>query len=288
MLDDIVRHSRKLERSVANFITVALEDRISALTTKDPNKLKVYTDGYCGHCLRSFSYFGDQMPDIIPDDVSSINSIAKAYPNLRQDSKAPTFLLTYGGTHYGLMYNCGFSETMAKQIESKYHQLYVVSDQWVEQKIEQACIDGYVTVAFGLRVRTPVLAKTTLNNKATPYEAKKEARTAGNALGQSWGLLNNRAAIEYRTRLMASEHRLNVLPIMQIHDAQYHLLKVDLELLKWHNDNLIECMEWQELPDIQHDQVKLGGELSVFYPTWADETKLPNKADLKTIKEILS
>lgn len=42
----------------------SLEDRISALTTKDPNKLKVYTDSYDGHCLRAYSYFGDRMPDI--------------------------------------------------------------------------------------------------------------------------------------------------------------------------------------------------------------------------------
>ena len=42
----------------------SLEDRISALTTKDPNKLKVYTDGYDGHCLRAYAYFGDQMPEI--------------------------------------------------------------------------------------------------------------------------------------------------------------------------------------------------------------------------------
>lgn len=42
----------------------SLEDRISALTTRDPNKLSVYTEGYDGHCLRSYYYYGDQMPDI--------------------------------------------------------------------------------------------------------------------------------------------------------------------------------------------------------------------------------
>jgi DNA polymerase-1 len=42
----------------------SLEDKISALTTKDPNKLKVYTDGYDGHSLRAFAYFRDQMMDI--------------------------------------------------------------------------------------------------------------------------------------------------------------------------------------------------------------------------------
>lgn len=42
----------------------SLEDRISALTTKDPNKLKVYTDGYDGHSLRAYAYFGSEMPKI--------------------------------------------------------------------------------------------------------------------------------------------------------------------------------------------------------------------------------
>lgn len=44
----------------------ALEDHISALLTKDKNKLKVYTNHYDGHCLRAYSYFSDQMPDIKP------------------------------------------------------------------------------------------------------------------------------------------------------------------------------------------------------------------------------
>ena len=51
------------------------------------------TQGYDGHCLRAFSYFGDQMPDIV-DTVVSINSIKTKYEGLRGDSKAPTFLLT--------------------------------------------------------------------------------------------------------------------------------------------------------------------------------------------------
>ena len=42
----------------------SLEDKISAVTTRDPQKIKVYTDGYDGHCLRAFAYFGEHMPDI--------------------------------------------------------------------------------------------------------------------------------------------------------------------------------------------------------------------------------
>lgn len=42
----------------------ALEDRISAVTTKDPNKLAVYTMGFDGHCLRTYAYFPKSVPDI--------------------------------------------------------------------------------------------------------------------------------------------------------------------------------------------------------------------------------
>ena len=42
----------------------SLEDHISALTTRDPNKLAVYLDHYDGHCLRAYSYWKELMPDI--------------------------------------------------------------------------------------------------------------------------------------------------------------------------------------------------------------------------------
>lgn len=45
-------------------LNIFVEDRISALITKDPNKLSVYLYGYDGHSLRAYAYFGNQMPDI--------------------------------------------------------------------------------------------------------------------------------------------------------------------------------------------------------------------------------
>lgn len=264
----------------------SLEDRISALTTKDPNKLKVYTDGYDGHCLRAYSYFGDQMTGIV-DTVTSINSIAKKYPKLRQASKAPTFLLTYGGTIFGLMDNVGLSAKEAYRIDTNYHELYKVSDAWVASKLDQATIDGHVTVAFGLRVRTPILSQTYLNKKSTPKEARAESRTAGNSLGQSYGLLTNRAGIEFQNRTLNSKHALDIMPIAQIHDALYFIVRDTYGVVKWFNDNLIECMEWQDLPELKHPTVKLGGEVDIFYPSWNQNYTLPNKIKKSTIKHII-
>ena len=256
----------------------SLEDRISALTTKDPNKLKVYTDGYDGHCLRAYAYFGDQMTGIDPDSVDSINSIQSKYKTLRQESKVPTFALTYMGTFKTLMKNQGWAMDKAKMVEERYHELYAASDQWVAAKLDQASRDGYVTVAFGLRVRTPLLKQVIRGTSKTPYEAEAEGRTAGNALGQSWCLLNSRASAEFMGVVRKSKHRLNIRPCAHIHDAQYMLVRDDIEDVMFANEHLVNAVKWQDHPDIWHDEVKLGGEFSIFWPSWSSEIVIPNGA----------
>ncbi len=260
----------------------SLEDYISALTTKDPNKLNVYLKGFDGHCLRAAYYFQEDLLArgirIALDDPGSVNSIKKLAEDLRQDSKAPTFALTYQGTWSTLVRNLGWSEEKAKAIEANYHTLYQVSDQYVDERLRRACKDGYVEVAFGLRVRTPLLAQTLWDSPRIPSAAKAEGRTAGNALGQSYGLLNNRAANAFMAKVWASPFRYDILPVALIHDAIYLLIRDRLDVVKWANDNLIQEMRWQELPEIQHDQVKLGAALDIFWPDWAHALTIPNEA----------
>lgn len=271
----------------------ALEDHISALTTKDKNKLKVYIDHFDGHCLRAYSYWKSLMPDITealekePEkEVEIINSIKSKHKDLRQRSKGCTFALTYAGTYRTLMKNFGFSEEEARHIEKQYHELYKESDEWVQNQLSQASKDGYVTCAFGLKVRTPLLKQVIRGTAKTPHEAEAEGRTAGNALGQSWGLLNTRAGIEFNSEVRNSEFKLNIRPCAQIHDAQYFLIKDDADTLLWANEHLVEAVSWQDDPAIYHPIVKLGGEFSIFFPDWAHECVIPN--DVKTIEELSS
>jgi len=256
----------------------SLEDRISALTTRDPEKLKVYTDGYDGHSLRAYGYFGHEMPDIDPNSVDSINSIAKKYKGYRQESKAPTFALTYQGTFHTLMNNCGFSKEKAQSIESKYQAMYSDSIKWVTDRLEKATEDGYVTVAFGLRLRTPLLKQTILNVGKTPKEAAAEGRTAGNAMGQSYCMLNNRAASEFMGKVRKSKHRLDIKPCAHIHDAQYYLVRDEgsMEPLMYMNEHLPKAVAWQDDPEIYHDQVKLSGSVEIYWPNWNHGFDIPN------------
>lgn len=260
----------------------SLEDYISALTTKDPNKLNVYIKGFDGHCLRAAYYFRDELPHIDLEDPKSVNTIKKTHPELRQDSKAPTFLLTYGGTYHGMMSNLGWPQDKSQAIEANYHKLYVVSDQYVQDRLKQANQDGFVEVAFGLRVRTPLLKQVVWGSRI-PYEAAAEGRTAGNALGQSYGLLNNRAAVAFMKKVWDSPYRLDIMPVALIHDAIYLLIRDRIDVVEWANKHLIEEMRWQELPEIQHPTVKLGAALDIFWPNWANPITLPNDASAEVI-----
>lgn len=226
------------------------------------------------------------MPDIDPTSVESINSIAEKYPKLRQLSKAPTFLLTYGGTWKGLVSNCGFSVEEAKDIEAKYHKLYSESDEWVQAKLEQATKDGYVTCAFGLRVRTPLLSQVIWNDGKIPYEVVEEGRTAANALGQGFCQLNNRAANQFMQEVWASPYRLDIKPVALIHDAIYILVRDVPEIVAFANEALTRAMQWQELPEIAHPEVKLGGALDIFWPNWSKSVTLPEIATAHEIVDV--
>jgi DNA polymerase-1 len=264
----------------------SLEDYISALTTKDPNKLAVYERGFDGHCLRAAYYFRDQLAHIDLNDPKSVNTIKKEYEDLRQQSKAPTFLLTYGGTYHGMMSNLGWTKETSQKIEANYHELYKVSDEYVHTRLVQASKDGFVEVAFGLRVRTPLLKQVIFKGHKMPHEAAAEGRTAGNALGQSYGLLNNRAAVEFFKKVWRSPYRNDILPVALIHDAIYILIRNRIDIVEWANRELIIAMRWQELPEIQHPTVKLGAALDLFWPSWAVKTTLPNDASPEQIIEV--
>ena len=266
----------------------ALEDRINALLTKDPNKIKVFTDKFDSHALRCYNYWPEEFPDLDPNDPKSINLIkedknGKEHP-LRSKSKGPSFALQYLGQWFTLVKNSGFTADEAKRIEANFLKLYKVSRDWVNDRIAQASKDGYATGAFGLRIRTPLLQRSLLGRSVTPRSVEAESRSLGNAVsGQSYGLLNNRAANAVMERVWASKHRFDILPVAFIHDAIYFIVRNNAETVTWLNKVLVEEMSWQDLPEIHHELVKLEAELDLFWPSWASKITLPNNATSEEI-----
>lgn len=259
----------------------ALEDRIDALKTKDPNKLKVYTDGFDGHSWRACFYFADKITGIDIHDPASVKTVGKLFPKERQDSKAPYFALTYQGTWKTLVKNCGFSIDTAKKIENGHKEMYKVAEQRTQEKLALASKQGYLDVAFGVRVRTPLLQRFGLSMS----HSQAEGRTVGNAWGQSYGLLNTRAGTAFLKRVRSENQP--VYPCAQIHDAQYFIAKKEPELIHWVNKHLTDEMRWQELDEIRHPDVGLSGELDVFRFSWAKGHTLKNNASLSDVQKVL-
>jgi DNA polymerase-1 len=273
----------------------ALEEKVGTILSDDPNRKKVYTDGYDGHCLRAFRYFGEAMLDITEEwnaatteaeRVQIINSIEMRYPKLRRKSKAPTFALQYQGTWYTLMTRAGFSEEEAKAIEKAYNEMYAVSIAFAKKNVEFAIKHGYVELAFGLRLRTPVLERTVGDIENLPYMAQEEGRSANNAVTQSWGMLINRTAIAFDDTLYASAYREDIILSNTIHDALYGLVRNEGNAVKFLNDNLIHEMEWNAHPLIFSTEVPMGATLEIGH-SWDKLNKLSNRASMEEVKKFL-
>lgn len=277
--------SQLTEVSVATYLEDNVEAKINAILTNDPNKIKVYSEGFDSHCLNAAFYYANQMKDVDLKDVASVNSVKDRYPTLRNRSKNCTFALNYGGTHKTLVRNLGFPLTEAISIEERYHKLYEISDMHTARVNCDVARAGYIDLAFGLRLRAPILKKTVMSASKLPSSAAAESRTINNAESQSYGLLLNRALIELDKRIVADDMDGIVLPINCIHDAAYFLVKNTPEAVKWLNDNLVECMSWQEGP-IAHEEVILGAELDIGL-NWANTTTLKNNLSVEEISQIM-
>lgn len=215
------------------------------------------------------------------------NSIEAKYSELRRKSKAPTFALQYMGTAYTLHKRTGFPMEQAEQIEKSFHELYAVSGKFNEANRKAMEKDGYIECAFGLKLRTPIISKCIMGNSATPYEADKEARSANNAVTQSWGMLLNRAMNATNKKIEEAGYATRILPCNMIHDAGYFLVKDDPECIKFLNDTLIPEMEWNDDDKIRSKEVPMRATLEIG-KSWDKQYPIPNNATLGEIEDVRS
>lgn len=95
----------------------------------------------------------------------------------------------------------------------------------------------------------------------------------------------NRAFIEFLRRVKGSKYKHDIRLINTIHDAVYLLIRDDAEVILWVNENLVECMLWQEDP-ILASEIKMGAELDVGRD-WAHCYTLPNGIPKENIQSFL-
>lgn len=192
-----------------------------------------------------------------------------------------------------MQYGCGpgkiqqllkCSKAKAEQVYSAFHNLYSGLAEFGNKNKIQGMTYGYVTGAFGLRLRTPKLKAHKAGTKEST-EVGSEARSASNMVTQSWGMLMNRALIDFNNRLETSPYKNKIRLINTIHDAGYMLVKAEPEVIKWANDNLVDCMKWQD-GIISSNEVKMEAEVD-FGLDWAHQETLHNNASIAEIEEFL-
>lgn len=186
-----------------------------------------------------------------------------------------------------MVQNLGFTIVEAKLVEANFHSMYAASKVYSDMVIARASSQGYITLAFGLRLRTPTLHA--CKGKKLNYNAIEEGRSAFNADSQSWGLLTNRAVIELRKLLLKAPQHIqeSILIINAIHDASYYLLRDDPIVIHWLNTNLINCMRWNDDVGVFHPEVGMEAELDIG-KSWKDMVTIPNNSSIEVIKELRS
>ena len=262
----------------------ALEDRGSAIKTNDPNKIVIFEKGLEAHSFKASFYFEDLLPPIDRYNNDDLLRIKNEFPQIRDDSKPVTFGKTYGGGDKFLIKK-GYSPERIEKINKAWSSMFYHSLLYEKEIRQNAERDGYIELLFGLKLRTPVLH----SKHSTEAQKAAEFRSIYNAKTQCFGMLNSRAAEEFLMRVRNASLKIQEGVIVNnlIHDNILGICKNDPEIVHWINENLIECMAWQNDEYIRHDIVKLTSELDIGYD-WARIETIPNNASMDEVIEIMN
>lgn len=250
----------------------SLEDKVMANLANCENKLKEFTDGFDGHCLRCAYFFPDELKergiDIDITDPESVNSIKKLAPDLRQDSKPVSFAKQYGSGIGPIMTALKCSESKAKQLSNTYDEMYKELKQFASETHEQCISQGYTQGFFGLKLRTPnVLAEDS-------SVSSKVNRTATNMRIQSSAMLTVKAVALLQKDIEDAGLEADILINATIHDSIYCMYRDDPKVLEFINKQLVKHMSMDYEGQIVPNSAKCEVGTS-----WADMVEIPNHSD---------
>ena len=259
-----------------------LEGVIGACITHDPNKVAIFNDGLDLHCLNAASFFKEDVERVLGRPVEQtlefnqyFNEYRKSNKDadkLRSAAKSPNYLLEYGGYPKKLSKDLGCSIATAQAIFDVFHyETFLGTTVYREEYVfPTAQEQGYLHLGLGAIIRTS--------------DIKKDIRTVTNAGYQFWSILTLIALYTVKERIKQAGYQNDIFTYSTIHDSITAYIREDAEIIKWYNDNLIDCM----VVDFLHNQeVKLQANLDIGR-VYNKCTELPNNASLDVIKQQLS
>lgn len=180
-------------------------------------------------------------------------------------------LLEYGGYPKKLSKGIGCSLSAAQAIFDRFHHdLYKGTTIYKEEYVlPTARENGYIHLGLGAK-----LSSTQVDN---------DLRTITNATYQFWSILTIIAIYKIKLRIKESGMENDIFIYSTIHDSITAYITNDPKVVKWYNDNLIECMV-QDF--VVNQSVTLQANLDIG-KSYDKCTELPNNCSVEHIQSVL-
>ncbi len=174
-----------------------IELRVLAHFSNDEDLIRAYQDAQDIHTATASKVF-----HVAPEDVT---------PQLRRNAKAVNFGIVYGISSFGLSQNLSITRREAQEYIEQYFKTYPGIKRFLDQAVEDAKKNGYVTTMFGRRRPMPELQSSNFMQRSFGERVAMNAPIQGTA-ADIIKIAMNRVNTCLRSRHMKS--RL----ILQVHD----------------------------------------------------------------------
>ena len=255
----------------------ALEDRVLASITLDEGKCAILEQGLDGHAYNSLTYYEAEVRKFIPNEGTYNDQVRKfaamvdaehsELKKIRQRSKAVTFKLAYNG-----MSDSHKGGAITPEIYDNYHNtLYPGVRSYIDDYVlPTATANGKLHLGLGFYIKSD--------------KPDRDVRTLHNATIQFWSILTAITINELHRRIDEANLQNDIKVIATIYDSIYLEVRSTPSIIKWANDNLIECMTKdfmvnQRIPNCAESDIGRN---------WADLHRIPNGASLEQINDVLS
>jgi DNA polymerase-1 len=175
--------------------------------------------------------------------------------NMRRQAKAVNFGIVYGISDYGLSQNLGITRKEAAEFIQRYFDSYPKVKQYMDDIVQSAKRDGYVTTMLHRRRYLPEITSRNFNRRSFAERTAMNTPIQGSAAD-----IIKKAMVDMQARL--KEEKLNTRMLLQVHDELiFEAPKAEINKLK------------QIVPEVMESAVELKVPLKVDYaygPTWYD------------------
>lgn len=218
-----------------------IELRVLAHIAGDDNLIEAFNNDMDVHTKTAMDVF-----KVSPDEVTS---------QMRRHAKAVNFGIVYGISDYGLSQSLNITRKEAGQFIERYLESFPGVKQFMDDVVQQAKQDGYVTTLMNRRRYLPEITSRNFNLRSFAERTAMNTPIQGSAAD-----IIKKAMIDMAFRI--KDEGLQTRMLLQVHDELiFEAPKEEIEKLK------------EIVPDVMEHAIQLKVPLKVDYafgPTWYD------------------